>query len=200
MLVQRIDEHFKHFWKYDRLNGLTPDDPHLLVLPYSIRFNVKKKKLYLSHYFLDYQIFIRRRFHPLPRRLPHQRIPEIQFLLPSSLRIHPHQVTLPSLLPTSILSFPPSPLPLLHSSSSPPICPPLPSKIKFTSRFDKKQVILPQGAEVNQLYLIIEGQVYFLLPPPLKPHSGQHRLCLQRRLCPQKRQKRLLFRKLQHLH
>jgi len=39
-LVQKIDEHFKFFWKNDRLSSLTLDDKYLNLMPKNLRYNL----------------------------------------------------------------------------------------------------------------------------------------------------------------
>ena len=41
-LVHKIDEHFKFFWKNDRLSSLTPDDTYLQQLPNHIKYRLIK--------------------------------------------------------------------------------------------------------------------------------------------------------------
>lgn len=39
-LVKKIDQHFRFYWKNDRLSSITPDDPFLKLLPKDIRFDL----------------------------------------------------------------------------------------------------------------------------------------------------------------
>lgn len=41
-LVQKIDEHFKFFWKNDRLSSLTLDDKYLNLMPKPLRYQLIK--------------------------------------------------------------------------------------------------------------------------------------------------------------
>ena len=41
-LVQKIDEHFKFFWKNDRLSSLTIDDKYLNLMPKQMRYDLIK--------------------------------------------------------------------------------------------------------------------------------------------------------------
>ena len=41
-LVQRIDDHFKFFWKNDRLSSLTPDDKYLEQMPKQLKYQLIK--------------------------------------------------------------------------------------------------------------------------------------------------------------
>ena len=39
-LVKKIDEHFKYYWKHDRLSSLTQDDEYLQIMPKPLKYNL----------------------------------------------------------------------------------------------------------------------------------------------------------------
>eukprot|EP01017_Pseudomicrothorax_dubius_P043558 TRINITY_DN7278_c0_g2_i1.p1 TRINITY_DN7278_c0_g2~~TRINITY_DN7278_c0_g2_i1.p1 ORF type:complete len:606 (-),score=184.94 TRINITY_DN7278_c0_g2_i1:149-1966(-) len=104
-LVKQIDEHFKFFWKHDRLSSLTPDDKYLKIMPKSLRFQLIKylfedifqlfRGFLLIKEFGDSSFYYQIAFEFLPRKFeagesilsPGEDIQEIYFILEGELKI-----------------------------------------------------------------------------------------------------------------
>lgn len=77
-LVKKIDQHFRFYWKNDRLSSITKDDPFLKLLPKDIRFDLIMylfdevfqmfRGFFLKKEFENSQFFYDVAFYLLPRK------------------------------------------------------------------------------------------------------------------------------------
>jgi Cyclic nucleotide-binding domain len=80
-LVQKIDEHFKFFWKNDRLSSLTPDDKYLKQMPKPLKHQLIRylfddifslfRGFLLINEFRDSPFYYDIAFEFLPRKYDH---------------------------------------------------------------------------------------------------------------------------------